>query len=165
MKLYIDTKKMTFEEEANGIIHEIILKVLDEKYLCYDYIVKLPDDDKFIEDTLEIEYEKDKEGNNTEEIKSKMFHVREKATWWNFPLYEIVNGEIVDFDYTKYQYFVDTDRRMILAKKINKLYNPSSEAKILRKILKIIVDKLDIECPEFQKYYNKIGDIINRNPK
>ena len=139
MKLYIDTKKMTFEEEASGIIHEIILRVLDEKYLCYDYMVKLPDDDKFIEDTLEIEYKKDKEGNNTEEIKSKMFRVREN--------------------------FVDTDIRMILTKKINKLYNPSSEAKISRKTLKIILDKLNIECPEFQKYNDKIEDIINRNPK
>ena len=154
---------MTFEED--GVEHEIIRVVRDRETLCYDYMVELPDDDKFINDTLEIEYEKDDKGEDTQEIKNKMFCVREKNTWWSFPLYKIVGGVITDFDYTQYQYFFDTSRRMTLGKKINRLYNPSSEAKILRKALKLLLDESNVECPEFQKYYNKIEDVINKNPK
>ncbi len=54
---------------------------------------------------------------------------------------------------------------MVLASKINELYNPPSETKILRKAIKLILDKLNIECPEFQKYNNKIETIIKKNPK
>lgn len=166
MRLYVDVKKMTFEEENNGIEHEIILRVLDRECLCYDYMIELPDDDVFIVNTLEIEFEKDKEGNDNDEIKSKMFCVREKNTWWSFPLYEIINDKIIDFDHTQYSYFIGTERRMTLAKKVNKLYNPSSEAKILRKTFKYIMDTLNIEYPDFFKKYNdKIEDIINKNPK
>ena len=95
-----------------------------------------------------------------------MFCVREKNTWWSFPLYEIINDKIIDFDHTQYSYFIGTERRMTLAKKVNKLYNPSSEAKILRKTFKYIMDTLNIEYPDFFKKYNdKIEDIINKNPK
>lgn len=157
---------MTFKEENHEIEHIIILKISDKEFLCHDYIFELPDNDDFIVDTLEIEYEKDKDGNETDKIINKMFHVREKNTWWSFPLYEIINDQIVSFDYTQYQYFSDTDRRMGLAKKISKLYNPSSEAKILRKTFKYIMDALNIGYPDFFKKYNdKVEDVINKNPK
>ncbi|GAH43526.1 unnamed protein product, partial [marine sediment metagenome] len=81
-------------------------------------------------------------------------------------MYEIKDGKIIPFDYKQYVYFAGTDRRMILAAKIKQLYNPSSEAKILRKTLKYIMDTLAIEYPDFFKKYNdKIEAIINRNPK
>ncbi len=136
MKLYIDTKKMTFEED--NIEHEIILKVSDKEFYGYDRKLNHP----------------------------KELVVREGCTWNSFPLYEIINNKIVSFDYTKYQYFADTDRRMALAFKINELYNPSSEAKILRKTLKHIMDALDIAYPDyFEKYDIKIDAIAEKNPK
>lgn len=166
MKLYIDIKKMTFEEEANETEHEIVLRVRDEEFLCYDYMIELSDDDEFIKDTLEIEYRKDEEGNDTEEIKNKIFWVREKSTWWSFPLYEIIDGKIELFDYTQYQFFADTDRRMVLGRRVNRLYNPSSEAKILRKTLRYIMSNLNIEYPDFfEKYNKKVEELIAKNPK
>jgi len=164
MKLYIDTKLMTFEED--NVEHEIILKVSDEEFYGYDVKLELPDDDKFIKDTLKIFYKTDKEGKDTEEIDHKEFMIREQQTWNSFPIYEIVDGNIVKFDYTRYQYFADTDRRLTLVFKINDLYNPPSEAKVLRKTLKHIMDTLDIEYPDFFKKYNdKIEEVINKNPK
>jgi len=141
MKLYISTKKMTFDD----IEHEIILKVREEEFLGYDRIVD--------SDILS----KNKEG---------IFIVREQATWNSFPLYELKNNKIISFDYTKYAYFMNTDRRAKLARKINELYNPPSEAKILRKTFKYIMDNLDIEYPDFFKKYNeKVEEIITKNPK
>ena len=160
MKLYINTKKMTFDED--NIEHEIILVVSDIEFPCYDLIINLKDNDKFIKDVLKIQYKKDKE--NKDIIEDKQFKVR--ANGWNgFPLYEIVDKKIISFDYTKYQYFADTDRRMVLAFKVNELYNPASEAKILRKTLKIILDYLEITDEKFEKYNKKIGDIIEKNSK
>ena len=150
MKLYLEITKMTFED---NIEHNIIRGILNEDFLGYDEIVELPDDDKFIQDTLR------------ETDEGIVFDVREKDTWWGYPLYELKNGKIKSFDYTQYAYFADTDRRNMLAKKIHRLYNPSSEAKILRKAIKILFDELNVECPKFQKYYNKIEDVINKNPK
>jgi len=163
MKLYIEIKKMIFDED--NIEHEIILKVSDEESYGYDVKLELPDDDKFIKDTLKIFYKKGDKGKDTKEIDYKEFVIREQQTWNSFPLYEIIDGKIVSFDYTKYAYFANTDRRIALAFKINDLYNPSSEAKIIRKALKILFDESNTECLEFQKYYSKIEDIINRNPK
>jgi len=158
MKLYIETKKMTFED---NIEHEIILKIANEEFYGYDKLIKLSDNDKFIKNTLEIVYK----DTDKKEIDYYQFNIREKS-WDSFPLYEIVDNEIVAFDYKKYQYFSDTDRRVVLATKINDLYNPSSETKILRKTLKYIMDTLDIKYPDFfKKYDDKIGEIINRNPK
>jgi len=165
MKLYVNIKKLNFEEENNLIEHEIILSVSDKEFYGYDIILELPDDNKFIKDTLKIIYKKDKEGKDTEEIESKVFVVREQDTWNSFSIYEIISGKIVSFNYMRYQYFANTNRRVSLAKKINQLYNPPSEAKLVRKALKIILDKLSIDYPEFQKYYDKIEDIINKNPK
>lgn len=162
MKLYIEFKKMTFD---NGIEHNIINAISDEGNHLYDLLLELPDDDKFIKDTMRIVYKKDKDGKETNEIESRYFIIKEQDTWNSFPLYEYKNGKIIDFDYTQHKYFVDTDRRIALASKINELYNSPSEAKIVRKAIKIIFDKLNIECPEFQKYYNKIEDVINKNPK
>lgn len=163
MKIFINTKKMTFNEEDNLIEHEIVSAVSDEEFMGYDYAIELSDNDKFIKDTLEIEYKKNEQGK--EQIESKQFKVREQKTWWNFPLYEIKDGKIVPFDYKRYVYFARTDRRMILASKINELYNPPSELKILRKTLKIILDKLNIECPEFDTYNKKIEEVVAKNPK
>lgn len=154
---------MTFDEEDNLIEHEIILSVSNVKFLGYDLAISLEDDDKFIENALKIEYKKDKEGMDI--IGNKQFKVR--VDGWNaFPLYEIIDEKIVSFDYIKYSYFANTDRRMVLAGKINELFNTPSEAKILRKTLKYIMDNLNIPYPDFFKKYNdKIEMIINKNPK
>jgi len=165
MKLYINTKKMTFEEDNNLIEHEIVLYISDKEFYGYDLILDLNDDDKFIKDTLEVEYKKDKDGKDTKEIESKRFSVREEETWWSFPLYEIVNGEIVDFDYTQYEYFADTDRRIVLGKKISNLYNVYAELKMHRKTLKTILDHLGIVDEGFEKYNTKVENIIAKNPK
>lgn len=164
MKLYINTKKINFKED--DIEHEIILKINEEEFYGYDVMIELSDDDKFIKDTLKIIYKKDKEGKDTKEIERKEFFVREQKTWYSFPLYEIVDSKIVNFDYTKYQYFANTDRRMALASKINELYNPPSEAKILRKTFKYIMDNLKLNYPdEFSIMDKKIEEIIKKNPK
>jgi len=164
MKIFISTKSMTFDED--NIEHEIVLNISDEEFYGYDILIELPDNSQFIKDTLKIEYKKDKDDNETDEIEYKQFIVREQKTWNSFPLYEIVDGKIIDFDYTRYSYFSGTDRRMVLARKINELYNPASEAKILRKTLKYIMDSLEIPYPDFFKKYNKkVEEIINQNPK
>jgi len=154
---------MTFNEEDNLIEHEVILSVSDLEFYGHDLIVDLKDDDKFIKDTLKIKHEKDEKGKDF--IKDKQFRVR--ADGWNaFPLYEIVDGEIVSFDYKKYNYFTNTDRRISLAFKINDLYNPPSEAKILRKTLKYIMDELKLNYPDnFSIMNKKIEEIIKKNPK
>lgn len=163
MKLYINTKKITLEDNTE---HEIILRINDKEFYGYDVLIELPKDNKFIKNTLKIEYKRDKEGREIDEIEYKAFVIREQKTWWSFPLYELKDGKIVKFDYKKYAYFTNTDRRNILAEKINALYNPSSEAKILRKTFKYIMDNLNIEYPDFFKKYNqKVEEIINKNPK
>lgn len=162
MRLFIELKKMTFED---NIEHNIINGISDEEYYGYDEIIEIPDNDKFIRDTLRIVYKKDNEGNLTNETELKMFVIKEQDTWWNFPLYEIINGKIIDFDYTKYAYFLETDRRDTLAEKIKNLYNPSSEAKTLRKTLKGILDHLGLIDKDFEKYNKKVEDIIEKNPK
>lgn len=164
MKLYLKITKMNFEED--NIEHNIIRGMLDKEFLGYDEIIELPNDDKFIKDTLKIIYKKDKKGEDTKEMERRAFFVREQKTWWGFPLYELKDGEIIPFDYTKYNYFANTNRRNTLAKKINQLYNPPSELKILRKTLKFLMDNLNIPYPDFFKKYNdKIETIINKNPK
>jgi len=166
MRLYINTKKMSFIEENNEIEHEIILNATEIKIYGYDYMFELSDNDKFVKDTLKIIYKKDDKGNNTEEIEGKLFIISEQKTWWSFPLYEIVDDKIISFNYAKYQYFADTDRRVILGWKICNLYNIPSELKLLRKTFKYIMDNLNIEYPDFFKKYNdKIEKIINKNPK
>jgi len=162
MKLYIDVKDMTFDED--GIEREIVTKVKNVEFYGYDYIIELSDDDDFIKNTMEIEYEHDKNG-NIEKILSILFRVNEQTTWWSFPLYQIIDGKIVPFDYTQYQYFTDTDRRMALAKKIGKLYNPSSEIKMLRTTIKRLLDNLEITDEKFEKYNTKVEQIIEKNPK
>jgi len=164
MKLYLSIKKMNFKED--DIEHSIIDGMLDKEFLGYDEIVELPDDDKFIKDTLRIIYKKDKEDKDTDEIEGRVFDIREKKTWCGFPLYELKNGEIVPFDYTRYAYFASTKRRVILGEKISNLYNIFSESKIQRKTLSYIMDNLQIPYPDyFKKYNDKIEAIINKNPK
>jgi hypothetical protein len=165
MKLYIKITKMNFKED--DIEHNIIRGMLDKKFLGYDEIVELPDNDKFIKDTLKIIYIKDKRGEDTKEIKETAFTIREQNTWWGFPLYELKEGKIIPFDYNKYSYFAaNTDRRMMLAGRISQLYNPSSEMKILRKTLKYIMDNLELNYPdEFSIMDKKIEEIIKKNPK
>jgi len=163
MKLYINTKKMAFDED--NIEHEIVLGISDREFLGYDVLIELSDDDQFIKDTLKLEYKKDKDGKETDEIESKQFVIREQKTWNSFPLYEIVDGKIIDFDYTKYSYFSGTDRRMALAGKINEMYNPPAENKIIRKTIKKILDHLNIVDDNFNKYDTKIENIIKKNPK
>lgn len=148
---------MTFDEENNKIEHEIIIAIFEEDFIGCDYLISLPINSKFIKDTFKIE----KVGKD--EIRQFII----TADGWNsFPLYEIIGGKIIKFDYTRYSYFANTDRRMALAFKINELYNSPSEAKILRKTFKYIMDNLNISYPNFfEKYNGKIEDIINKNPK
>jgi len=163
MKLYLSIKKMIFEED--DIEHNIINGMLDKEYLGYDEIIELSDDNKFIKDTLKIIYKKDDKGKDTEEIERNVFDIREKNTWWGFPLYELKDGKIISFDCSRYAYFSNTDRRNMLAQKINQLYNPSSEKKILRKTLKFILKELKLDCPDFLLYNEKVEEIIEKNPK
>jgi len=163
VKLYLSIKKMNFKED--DIEHEIISGIRNKEFYGYDMKIEFPDNDKFIKDTLKIIYKKNKDGKDTKEIERKIFIIREQKTWWSFPLYEIINGKIIDFDYARYSYFSGTDRRMVLASKINELYNPSSEAKILRKTIKFILDELKLDYPDFLLYNKKIEEVINKNPK
>ena len=163
MRLFLLIKKMTFEED--DIEHNIINGVLDKEFLGYDEIIELTDE-QFLKDTMRIIYKKDDKGNDTEEIDCRVFDIREKNTWWGFPLYELKDGAIVNFDYTQFSYFADTNRRNMLASKITELYHPNSELKIIRQTSKYIMDTLNIEYPSFfQKYSDKVEAIINRNPK
>jgi len=54
---------------------------------------------------------------------------------------------------------------MVLSRKVNELYNPSAEAKLVRKTLKKILDHLEIKDDNFEKYNDKVNNIINKNPK
>lgn len=164
MKLYISVKKMTFGED--NIEHNIISSIGNKEFYAYDIMIELSDNDKFIKDTLKIIYKKDKEGKNTKEIEGKVFMIWEDKKWISFPIYEIVDGRIIFFDYTKYQYFNNAYRRLALGAKINKLYNKPSEKKILRKTLKYIMDTLNIKySDDFDKYNRKVEEIIEKNPK
>jgi len=167
MKLYLIITKMIFEEDA--IEHSIIRGISTKEFLTYDEMVELPDDDKFIKDTLKRIYKKDKKGEDTQEIESILFDVKEKKSWWGFPLYELKDGKIVPFDYTQYAYFANTDRRNMLASRINGIsgiYTSSAEAKITRKTLKYIMNTLNVVYPDyFKKYDDKIEKLLAKNPK
>lgn len=140
MKLYINTKTLTLEDG----VHEIVLSVSDEYRDGHDFIIN---SDKLIKE-------------------DEKFIVREQDTWDSFPLYEIVNDELVDFDYSSYSYFTGTKRRKQVSKRITQQFNPSAEAKILRTTLKYIMNTLDIKYPnDFTKYNSKIEEIINKNLK
>jgi len=162
MKLYINLKKMTLDD---NIEHNIINSISIEEPLVYDEIIELLDDDKFIKDTLKIKYKKDKDEKDTDEVEDIYFVIKEQSSWWNFPLYELVDGVIIDFDYTKYEYFTNTERRNSLTEKINSIYNPNTELKILRKTMKTILDHLGVVDEGFEKYNDKVETIINKNPK
>ena len=141
MILYLETKVMALEDGE----HEIILKADDKEFFGYERIVD--------SDILS----KNEEG---------IYIVREQETWWSFPLYEFKDDEIIPFDYTKYSYFTNTERRMALAEKINILYNPASEFKILRETLAYIMDELHLNFPPDYGIMNtKINEVIAKNPK
>ena len=164
MKLYLSITKMNFEED--NIEHNIIRGMLGKEFAGYDETIELPDDDKFIKDTMKIVYKKDKKGEDTEEIESKQFIIREQKTWWSFPLFELKNGKIIDFDYTKYSYFQNTERRNMLAFKISELYNISGELKILRETINYILKELKLDIPDnYDKMNKKIEEVIKKNPK
>ena len=134
--IYLQTKKMTFDEDNKE--HEIILDISDKETFGYDYC-------------LDVEWD---------------FNTKIRADgWYSYPLFEYKNNKIVPFDYTKYAYFENTDRRVALATKINELYAPFSELKILRKTIKKILDNLGIVDEKFEKYNKKIEELINKNPK
>ena len=141
MKLYLETKSMTLEDRK----HEIILKASDKEFLGYDRTVN---------------------SNILSKNEYGIYIVREQKTWWSFPLYEFKDDKIALFNYAKYNYFANTDRRMALSLKISELYNHSSEFKILRKTFKYIMDTLKIPYPDFfRKYNDKIESLINKIPK
>ena len=146
MLVYLEIKNMTFEEETDSINHQIITYASKEKIDGFDEVIETKRKLMEIEDDT-------------------CFITREQNTWFSFPLYELKDGKIIDFDYTKYQYFADSDRREMLVGKISDLYNAPSEAKILRKTLKKILDHLGIADEDFLKYNNKVETIIKNNPK
>ena len=141
MILYLETKLMTFEDGE----HEIILRADDKDFFGYDRIVN---SDILSKDAKDI------------------YIVREQETWWSFPLYEFKDDEIIPFDHTQYSYFVNTERRMALAEKINILYNVPSELKILRETLAYIMNELHLIFPSDYDIMNtKINEVIAKNPK
>ena len=141
MKLYIETKFMTLEDGE----HELILRVSEEEFLGYDKIIE--------SDILS----KNEEGK---------YIVREQKSWWSFPLFELKNSKIIDFDYTKYSYFLNTERRNMLASKIDELYNISGELKILRETINYILKELKLNIPDdYDKMNTKIKEVIKKNPK
>lgn len=156
MKLYLDTKKMTFKEENNEIEHELIISIVEKPFIGCDEFISLSANDKFIKDTFSVE--------KIGEDKIRQFAITADG-WFSFPLYEFKDNKIVPFDHTKYQYFTNTDRRVSLAFKINESYNQSSEAKILRKTIKKILDNLGIIDEKFEKYNTRVEKIIEKNPK
>ena len=101
---------MNFEED--DIEHNIIRGMNDKEFLTYDGMVEFSDDDRFIKDVVKVIYKKDEKGKDTKEIESKMFLI--KDGWEGLPLYEFKDGEIIDFDYTKYAYFTGIKRRKVL---------------------------------------------------
>ena len=137
--MYIQTKTLTLE----GKEYEVVINASDKIFLGYD---------------IEIE---------TDIIKKKddKYIVREQLTWDSLPIYEVRNNEVIEFDYTKYSYFTEMERRKVLSRKIRKQYNPSSELKIIRKTLKTILDYLEIADEGFLKYNNKVESIIKKIPK
>ena len=56
MKLYINIKSMAFDEENNKIEHNIISSMSDKEFYGYDTLIELPDNDKFIKNTLKTIY-------------------------------------------------------------------------------------------------------------
>ena len=141
MKLYIETKFMDFEDGE----HELILRVSEEEFLGYD---------KIIESDILSKNEEEK------------YIVREQKSWWSFPLYEIKDKKITDFDYTKYAYFQNTERRNMLASKIDELYNISGELKILRETINYMLKELKLDIPDnYDKMNKKIEEVIKKNPK
>ena len=137
--MYIQLKTLTFEDGD----HEVVLNASDEFFLAQDIEI----------DCDIIEKRNDK------------YIVREQKTWDSFPIYEFLNGKIIDFDYTQYSYFADIERRKTLSRKIQKQYNPYSENKIIRKTLKKILDHLGLEDESFSNYNNKVEKIIKKIPK
>ena len=162
MRLFIDLKKMTLDDD---IEYNIINGIVDKEFLGYDIAIDIPDDDKFIQDTIRIIYKKDQDGKDTDEIELRYFIIKEQETWFNFPIYQLKDGKIEDFDYTQFIYFPGTDRRVALADKISRTYNAPSEIKMLRKTLKMVLDHLQIVDDDFQKYNDKVESIINGIPK
>ena len=141
MKLYIEIKFMDFEDGE----HELILRVSEEEFLGYDKIIE--------SDILS----KNEEGK---------YIVREQKSWWSFPLFELKNSKIIPFDYTKYSYFQNTERRNMLAFKISELYNMPSELKIFREIINYILKELKLDIPDdYDKMNKKIEEVIKKNPK
>ena len=162
MKLYIELKEMTFDD---GIEYKIINGISDKEFPCYDVVIDIPNDDKFIKDTMQLAHKRDDRGKETDEIESRWFITKEQETWYNYPLYQLKDNEIIPFDYTRYKYFTDTERRIAIAEKIGHVYNLPSEAKLHRKTLKTILDHLEIVDEKFEKYNTKVESIIEKNPK
>lgn len=156
MKIYLNLKPMTFED---GIEHKIINAISGKSRIGYEEF-NIDKENKFIKDAMKVKYKKD-----TDEIEGIYFTIKKQVSWWSFPLYELKDGEIIDFDYTHYQYFANTDRRNAIAGKISSTYSGSTELKILRKTMKRILNHLGLIDVEFEKYNNKIEEIINKNPK
>ena len=145
MKIYLYTKEMDFEDGN----HIIILEAQNKMFATCDAEIIVNKDHDILKNK-----------------KDDFYRTRESDTWNSFPIWEVVNGEIISFNYNNYEYFQDTDRRKILGKKVGHLYNIPSELKIMRKTLKYIMDTLQITYPnDFERFNKKVEKLIAKNPK
>jgi hypothetical protein len=169
MKIYLEIKPMTFEEENNEIEHQLIFGAKEEDFYGYDEVIDLPENHWFVKKARKEVYRKNIITGKNEGIDYIQYITKEQDSWFNYPLYEFKNGEIIEFDYTGYEYFGNTDRRVMLGRKISKQYNISAELKILRKAIKGIAEQTGLKDSEklkaFNKYDNRIEDITNKFPK
>jgi hypothetical protein len=169
MKIYLELKPMTFEEENNEIEHCLIFGAREEYFYGYDEILELPENHWFIKKARKEVYRKNILTGKNEGIDYIQYVTKEQKSWYNYPLYELKNGEIIEFDFTEYQYFSNTDRRIMLGRKVSRQYNISAELKILREAIKNIAEQTGIknnkELELFNKYNNRVENIINKFPK
>jgi len=137
--MYIQTKTLTLE----NIEHEVVLKASDTSFLAYD---------------VEIE-------TDIIEKKDGKYIVREQETWDSLPIYEIVDGNVMNFNPYDYVYFTKMKRRKALSGKIRKQYNLSAEIKTMRKTLNKILKHIELKDESFDKYNKKVENIIEKIPK
>lgn len=169
MKIYLELKPMTFEEENNEIEHYLIFGAREEEFYGYDEILELPESHWFITKARKEVYRKNMLTGKNEGLEYVQYIVKEQGSWFNFPLYELKAGEIIEFDFTAYSYFSNTDRRIMLGRKVSRQYNVSAELKILRKTIEQVIEHLSIKdssnLQSFKKYNNRIENIIKKYPK
>ena len=137
--MYIQLKTLTLEDGD----HEVVLNASDEFFLAHD---------------IEIDCDIIKKRNDK-------YIVREQETWDSLPIYEIVDGNVMNFNPYDYVYFTKMKRRKALSGKIRKQYNLSAEIKTMRKTLNKILKHIELKDESFDKYNKKVENIIEKIPK